>query len=99
MPAVMAKLSEIEEEEENHLIRLRNDIKTAIRLIDSMQTAEYRQLLRLRYIEGGRQPKTWYDIGEEMGYSSDYVRGKLHGCAIAEARRVWKENTLGHTAE
>lgn len=76
--------------------QLTKDILRAERLISEMPTPEYRDLLRLRYISGGLRPITWNQVAKRMGYGEDHVRGKMHGKAIREARKIWKENTLEH---
>ena len=87
---IMAKIIQIEELEGKRLVRLRTHVMMAERVIDQMPTAEYRNLISLRYIHG-KSPMSWYDVAEKMGYSSKYVRGKLHGRALAEAREIWEK--------
>lgn len=89
-PEVMAQLIEVEEMEGQRLVRLATHIRIAEQVIDQMQTPEHRNLLSLRYIHG-KTVMSWYDVAEEMGYSSKYVRGKLHGRALSEARHVWEK--------
>lgn len=93
---VVSDLMEIEQHQELLAERLSQDILRAEQLIGDMTTPEYRELIRLRYLTGGTKPLTWEQIADQMGYSADHVRGKLHGKAIAEARRICKENTPEH---
>ena len=87
---VISHLTEIEELEGKRMVRLAAHISMAEKVIDQMPTAEYRNLISLRYIHG-KSPMSWYDVAEKMGYSSKYVRGKLHGRALAEARGIWEK--------
>lgn len=91
----VADLLSVERRQRRQMERLMSDLAKAEKLIEGMPTPEYRELIRLRYV-AGIKPLTWEQVAEEMGYSSDHVRGKLHGKAIAEARRSWKENTPEH---
>ena len=45
----------------------------------------------LRYLMGKRRPLTWREIAQEMSYSVQHVKGKLHGAAVKELRAVWDE--------
>ena len=96
MPERIAEIAELSNQQDAHIRRLQSDIQQADELINSLEVAEYRELLRYRYLSGGLKPMTWMKIAEAMGYSEDHVRGKLHGKAIAEARKVWKR-THGNT--
>ena len=87
----VADLVAVERRQKRQIERLMSDIAKAEKLIEVMPTPEYRELIRLRYISGGLKLMTWKQVAEQMGYSSDHVRGKLHGKAIAEARRVWAD--------
>lgn len=60
---------------------------SVICVIDSVTDPVYRQLLFEKYIQG----KTWETITADLNYTSEeYVRGKLHGRALNEARKVFK---------
>ena len=87
----VADLVAVERRQKRQIERLMSDIAKAEKLIEVMPTPEYRELIRLRYVSGGLKLMTWEQVAEQMGYSADHVRGKLHGKAIAEARRVWAE--------
>ena len=87
----VADLVAVELRQKRQIERLMSDIAKAEKLIETMPTPEYRELIRLRYVSGGLKLMTWEQVAEQMGYSADHVRGKLHGKAIAEARRVWAE--------
>lgn len=87
----VADLVAVELRQKRQIERLVSDIAKAEKLIETMPTPEYRELIRLRYVSGGLKLMTWEQVAEQMGYSADHVRGKLHGKAIAEARRVWAE--------
>lgn len=96
----VADLVAVELRQKRQIERLMSDIAKAEKLIETMPTPEYRELIRLRYVSGGLKLMTWEQVAEQMGYSADHVRGKLHGKAINEARKVWndlpKENTPEH---
>ena len=87
----VADLVAVELRQKRQIERLMSDIAKAEKLIEVMPTPEYRELIRLRYVSGGLKLMTWEQVAEQMGYSADHVRGKLHGKAIAEARRVWSD--------
>lgn len=87
----VADLVAVERRQKRQIDRLMSDIAKAEKLIETMPTPEYRELIRLRYVSGGLKLMTWEQVAEQMGYSADHVRGKLHGKAIAEARRVWPD--------
>ena len=87
----VADLVAVERRQKRQIERLMSDIAKAEKLIEVMPTPEYRELIRLRYVSGGLKLMTWEQVAEQMGYSADHVRGKLHGKAIAEARRVWAD--------
>jgi DNA-directed RNA polymerase sigma subunit (sigma70/sigma32) len=87
----VADLVAVERRQKRQIDRLMSDIAKAEKLIETMPTPEYRELIRLRYVSGGLKLMTWEQVAEQMGYSADHVRGKLHGKAIAEARRVWSD--------
>lgn len=87
----VADLVAVELRQKRQIERLMSDIAKAEKLIETMPTPEYRELIRLRYVSGGLKLMTWEQVAEQMGYSADHVRGKLHGKAIAEARRVWAD--------
>ena len=91
MPGAVAELLEIEKKQKELETKLLKEILTAEQLLEEMQTSEHRELLKLRYMAGGRVPLTWEQVAERMHYSPQHVRGKLHGRAIREARRVWKK--------
>lgn len=58
-------------------------------VIDSIKDPVYRQLLFEKYI----QDKTWTVISQDLRYASEeYVRGKLHGKALNEARKFYCNN-------
>ena len=91
MSKSVADLVAVERRQKKQIERLTHDLAKAEKLIGAMPTPEYRELIRLRYISGGLKLMTWGQVAEQMGYSSDHVRGKLHGKAIIEARRVWND--------
>ena len=79
--AVYQKRLEILESMERKLNTQLENVQLAL----SMLPSEERRVLELRYIEG----KEWLVIAQEMKFSVDYVRGKLHRKAL----RLLKENT------
>lgn len=100
MPAVAGRLYEIQEIIDRRIDKLSADVALAHKVIDDMPTPEYRELLLLRYLTGGRHPLSWLTISDKMGYSPDHIRGKLHGKAIAEARVIWeREHTITQNSE
>lgn len=90
MITVAANLNEIDRKLEERIIRLSADISLAYDLVGQVRTPECREVLMLRYLMGTRQPLTWAEVADQMGYSVPHVKEKLHGKAIAEAREVWK---------
>lgn len=90
MIRMIERLEKIETKETAYMEKLTADIELANEIIMSMPTSECKKLLRLRYIDGDR-PMHWKDVADEMGYTEDHVRGKLHGKAIAEARAIFSK--------
>ena len=90
MPDMMARLNELQIKEEGCKAALLSDIDKAIHLINCVPTAEYRLLLRLRYINSWPRAMTWEKVADQMGYSVDHVKGYMHGRAVMEAREVWE---------
>ena len=86
----VADLVAVERRQKKQVERLLNDLAKAEQLIEAMPTPEYRELIRLRYI-AGQKPLTWEQVSEQMGYTPVHVRGKLHGKAITEARKIWTD--------
>ncbi len=93
MLEVAANLSDIDERMVAQISKLTSHVKLAYEIIMEIQTPEYRQLLELRYLSDNnkRAPKQWYEVADELGYSLDHVKGKLHGNAIREARDIWNK--------
>ena len=91
MSEMVEELMCIERQQQEQLVRLKVDLDKVEKLIGAMPTPEYRELIRLRYVAGGLKPLTWEQIGEQMGYTPVHVRGKLHGKALQEARKVWHD--------
>ena len=91
MSEMVEELMSIERQQQKQVAKLKANLDKAEKLISAMPTPEYRELIRLRYISGGLKPLTWEKIADQMGYGVDHVRGKLHGKAIAEARKVWQD--------
>lgn len=89
MPEVMGEIDELIRENQRQLERLAEDIATAHRLVSQMPTPEYQRLITLRYLTGRRT--SWKEIAEMMDYDETYVRGKLHGKAVEEARKIWRQ--------
>ena len=79
--AVYNKRLTMLEDKERDLNALLERVQFALSLLPS----EERRLLELRYVEG----KEWLVIAQEMMFSVDYVRGKLHQKAL----HLLKENT------
>ena len=69
------------ESKERELNTLLENVQLALSTLPS----EERRVLELRYIEG----KEWLVVAQEMKFSVDYVRGKLHQKALS----LLKENT------
>lgn len=61
----------------------------AIRLINQIGDARYKEILILYYI-AGTKPKTWNEVAEEMNYSYETVT-HLHGRALQEFQRQMDE--------
>ena len=71
--------------------QIRKEIKDAIEAISGVDSAKYRLLLTLKYIND----LEWEDVAIRMSYSVDHCKGKLHGYAL-EAIEIPKENTQEH---
>ncbi len=99
MVEVFAELSEVEDRYKHKMQQLTSHVLEAEQIIEQVSTPECRELLRMRYIRPyerrGFMP--WQDIANHMGYSRDYVRGKLHGKAIQQARTIWQKRTFENT--
>lgn len=83
----VAKIVDLENEINktvNELIDLKREV---IRMIDSVETADCRLLLTLRYING----KTWEEIAEEMNLSYQWVSGRLHNQALVALDNVLRK--------
>ena len=87
---VIADLNELDRKLEKRIIKLSADVSLAYELIAQIKTPECREVLMLRYLMGKRKPLTWLEIAQQMEYSEQHVKEKLHGKAISEAREVWK---------
>ena len=96
MIKMIERLEKIEAKETKCEEELLKDIEFVNDIIMSMPTSVCKRLLWLRYIDGSR-PMQWKDIADELGYSEDHTRGKLHGKAIAEARAVAEKITHAKT--
>lgn len=83
------KLVYLEKKYQKRIRCLSDDLAKVEELLEAMPTSEYREVLHLRYLAGRTKPMTWMEVAEKMGYSEDHVRGKLHGKALAEARKTW----------
>lgn len=90
MADIESQLIDMEREQQDYYIHLQSDVRAALDLIDSLENADHRRLLYLRYISGGSKPPTWSQIADELGYSVDHTRGRMHGDAVQEARKHWK---------
>lgn len=90
MISMMERLEKIEVQEKMCQDKILADIQTANDIINAMPTAEYRTIIRLRYIDGDR-PMHWQDIALEMDRDPVDLRGRMHGLAIAEAREAAKK--------
>lgn len=91
MTEVMSKLHDLDDHFAVRRSKLIEDIQIAEQVINAMPTVQYQRLLYLRYFADRYDGKNmeWADVGNEMGYSEVYVRGELHGKAVAEARDVY----------
>ena len=92
----VAEMMEIEAQHDELASRIRTDIILAEKLVAQVQSPECRELLRLRYLSGGYRLLTWSAVAGRMGYSEDYVKGKLHGKAVGEAREAWQDISGPH---
>ncbi len=93
----MAEIAELDSQLAQKQKCLTQHIIYANSLVDRIPAPECRELLGLRYLDitGDRSPMSWQEIADCMGYSVDYVRGKLHGKAIRLAREIWKREHTG----
>lgn len=89
MAKVVEKISEDEERIQKRLARLKEQNILAERILDEMPTAKYRNLLFLRYVEGGINYRySWSEVALNLGYDEQYTRWDLHHAAIDEAQEV-----------
>ena len=62
----------------------------AERILDEMPTSRYRNLLFLRYIQGGLEyHNLWSEVAKKLGYEEQYVRQDLHKAALSEAQEIY----------
>ena len=86
------KLSEDEELIQKRLSRLRELNLLCQKILDKMSTPKYRNLLLLRYIEGGLKYRySWSEVALNLGYDEQYTRWTLHHAALDEAQRIYDE--------
>lgn len=64
--------------------RLKEDIETTLKIIESMKTEKYKQLLILRYLKN----LDWREIEKATGYNKQYLRGAMHAAALNEATKT-----------
>jgi len=84
------RISDDEEKIKKRLQRLQHDSDIAQKVLDGMTTSKYRNLLFLRYMEGGMEFRySWEQIAVELGYSEQHVRQKMHKNALIEAQKVF----------
>lgn len=92
MGAFAEKVSEDEELIRKRLDTLKELNITAERILDKMPTPKYRNLLFLRYIEGGvRYRYSWSEVAINLGYDEQYTRWDLHHAALDEAQTAYDE--------
>ena len=87
MLEIMAKLSDISDRNDGFIATLVEDISLAEKMVDAMPTSRYRTLLRLRYLYG-TEPMSWQEVADALGVDVVYARGRMHGSAIAEIRKI-----------
>ena len=87
MLEMVAKLTDMQERETDQKEALIADIELAERMVDAMPTSRYRTLLRLRYLYGA-EPMSWQEVADALGVDVVYARGRMHGSAIAEIRKI-----------
>lgn len=90
MLEMMSKLGDMSAKTDEFKATLIADISLAEKLVDAMPTSKYRTLLRLRYLYG-TEPMGWQEVADAMQIDVVYARGRLHGMAIAEARKVFEK--------
>jgi hypothetical protein len=86
---VMTSVVELDQKRGAIMRKLLKDMICAQELFDRMPTREYALLLRLRYADGKGPYTPWVHIAKVLGYSETYVKGRLHGDALEEARKYW----------
>ena len=91
MITVAAELDEIDRDIEQRIVKLSEDVRLAYQIVGQLKTPECREVIMLRYLMGKRRPLTWREIAQEMSYSVQHVKGKLHGAAVKELRAGWDE--------
>lgn len=93
MPVVTGDIYEIQQQLNQMIESLAHDINLAMKLVNRMKVSKHRQLILLRYFGLDRESTTWEKVADNMGYTPEYVRGELHGNAIKEAQKIWKNLT------
>jgi transcriptional regulator with XRE-family HTH domain len=85
------RMGELDDQERYCLDKLHSELLKAEQMIEAMKTPKYRQILRLRYLNGGQRPMSWEDIAKETGFSETHLRGYMHGNALAEFRKIYEK--------
>lgn len=86
------KISEDEELIQQRLVRLKELNLMCQKILDQMPTAKYRNLLLLRYIEGGLKYRySWSEVAMNIGYDEQYTRWDLHHAALDEAQETYND--------
>ena len=88
---ITAEIDAIDEKLRDHSERILAKESACLDAITKVEESIYRRILMLRYIDD--EPKSWMEIAYTIGYSEVHTK-KMHGLALKEARKHWKEDTL-----
>lgn len=89
--AAWAALAELRADYLYQMVSAERREKEVADFIESLPTPEYQEILRLRYCEGLRWPMVVERMGSDGYYYSDRHVFALHGHALNEARKIWRE--------
>jgi len=85
MLETVESIQELEREIEDKIHDLMLDQLTAFKMIYSLDSEVYRQVLLLYYMDGNK-PKSWNEVADAMGYSESRVK-HFHGWALSELEK------------
>lgn len=84
-------LAELRSEYMAEVVKAERMEKAVSDFIDSLPTPEYRHLLHLRYCDRLRWPEMVRAMSGDGWFYSDRHLFRIHGRALNEARRIWRD--------